>query len=77
MILLRCLLWADAFFFPSYEETEGIVVLEALSSYQQVILRDIPVYEGWLIHGKNCYKGKDNDEFIELIQMLWKRSFRI
>ena len=59
---------ADAFFFPSYEETEGIVVLEALSSYQQVILRDIPVYEGWLIHGKNCYKGKDNDEFIELIQ---------
>ncbi|MFD0845237.1 glycosyltransferase family 4 protein [Streptococcus saliviloxodontae] len=39
---------ADAFFFPSFEETEGIVVLEALASHQQVVLRDIPVYEGWI-----------------------------
>lgn len=39
---------ADAFFFPSREETEGIVVLEALASRQHVLLRDIPVYEGWL-----------------------------
>ncbi len=21
-------------------------------------MRDIPVYEGWLIHGKSCYKEK-------------------
>ncbi|EHJ51543.1 glycosyltransferase family 4 protein [Streptococcus macacae] len=39
---------ASAFFFPSLEETEGIVVLEALASHQHVILRDIPVYEGWI-----------------------------
>ena len=39
---------ADAFFFPSLEETEGIVVLEALASHQHVILRDIPVYKGWI-----------------------------
>ena len=36
---------ANAFFFPSYEETEGIVVLEAFASHQHVVLRDIPVYE--------------------------------
>lgn len=39
---------ADAFFFPSREETEGIVVLEALASHQKVVVRDIPVYQGWL-----------------------------
>ncbi|WP_159582834.1 glycosyltransferase family 4 protein [Streptococcus halichoeri] len=39
---------ADAFFFPSREETEGIVVLEALASRQRLVLRDIPVYHGWI-----------------------------
>lgn len=39
---------ADAFFFPSLEETEGIVVLEALASRQHLVLRDIPVYDGWV-----------------------------
>ncbi|AGM99209.1 glycosyltransferase family 4 protein [Streptococcus iniae] len=39
---------SDAFFFPSREETEGIVVLEALASRQHIVLRDIPVYSGWL-----------------------------
>ncbi|GFG42544.1 putative sugar transferase [Streptococcus canis] len=39
---------ADAFFFPSREETEGIVVLEALASRQHLVLRDIPVYYGWV-----------------------------
>ena len=46
---------ADLFFFPSYEETEGIVVLEALASKQNVLVRDIPVYNGWLEDSKNCY----------------------
>ncbi len=39
---------SNAFFFPSREETEGIVVLEALASHQKVVVRDIPVYKGWL-----------------------------
>lgn len=58
---------ADLFFFPSYEETEGIVVLEALASKQNVLVRDIPVYKGWLEDGYNCYMGADNQEFQELI----------
>lgn len=59
---------ANVFFFPSYEETEGIVVLEALASYQQVLIRDIPVYEEWLEDGVNCFKGKTNEEFIEKLK---------
>lgn len=59
---------ADAFFFPSKEETEGIVVLEALASYQQVILRDIPVFDPWMKHGVNCYKGTTIEDFCDLVE---------
>lgn len=58
---------SNAFFFPSKEETEGIVVLEALASRQNVIVRDIPVFDPWLEDKVNCYKGTTNDEFVDLI----------
>lgn len=58
---------SDCFFFPSYEETEGIVVLEAMASKQRIIVRDIGAFDPWLEDGINCYKGKDNDDFVELI----------
>ena len=58
---------ADCFFFASQEETEGIVVLEALAGKCQCLLRDIPVYDPWLVHGEHCYKGKTNEEFVELL----------
>lgn len=61
---------ADLFFFPSYEETEGIVVLEALASRQNILVRDIPVYKGWLKDGANCYMGSDNEEFKTLIRQI-------
>ncbi|WP_251867341.1 glycosyltransferase [Enterococcus malodoratus] len=61
---------ADLFFFPSYEETEGIVVLEALASQQQVLLRNIPVYGGWMNDRVNCYMGENNQEFEQLIRKL-------
>ena len=58
---------ADAFFFPSYEETEGIVVLEALASYQNVVVRDIPVYEGWLDRD-SAEMGHTVEDFVVSIQ---------
>lgn len=67
----------DLFFFPSYEETEGIVVLEALSSEIPVLLRDIPVYESWLENRKDVYKGKTNEDFSELIKDILEKRIPI
>ena len=61
---------ATAVFFPSLLETEGIVVLEALAGKTPLIVRDIPVYSDWLIDGVNCFKGKNNDEFISIINRI-------
>lgn len=61
---------ADAFFFPSYEETEGIVVLEALASRQAVVLRDIPVYQGWI--DEECVElGNTNEEFVASLRKIF------
>ncbi len=54
---------ADAFAFMSHEETEGIVVLEALACGTPTLLRDIPVYDGWLEEGRSVYKARDLDGF--------------
>lgn len=54
---------ADVFAFLSHEETEGIVVLEALACGVPTVLRDIPVYDGWLEHGENVYKASNGGEF--------------
>ena len=67
----------DLFFFPSYEETEGIVVLEALSSEIPVLLRDIPVYENWLENRKDVYKGKTNEEFSSLIKDILEKRIPV
>jgi 1,2-diacylglycerol-3-alpha-glucose alpha-1,2-glucosyltransferase len=61
---------ADCFFFPSYEETEGIVVLEALASRCPVLIRDIPVYEEWLNHNVSCFKALDNEGFVQEIKKI-------
>lgn len=61
---------ADCFFFPSYEETEGIVVLEALASKCPVLIRDIPVYEDWLENNVSCFKAIDNEGFANIIKQI-------
>lgn len=65
---------ASCLFFPSYEETEGIVVLEALASKTPLLVRDIGVYEPWLQDGVNCHKGKNNEDFEKELALLLKQG---
>lgn len=61
---------AKAFLFMTYEENEGIVVLESLSAKLPLLVRDIPVYENWLEDGENCLKAKNNEEFLNKLKLL-------
>ena len=59
--------FSKCFFFPSREETEGIVVLESLACKCPLVIRDIGVYDYWLKDGVNCYKGLDCNDFTNII----------
>lgn len=58
---------ADLFWFPTFEETEGIVLLEAMAAKQNVLVRNIPIYAGWMKDGKDVYKGNSSREFEQKI----------
>jgi 1,2-diacylglycerol-3-alpha-glucose alpha-1,2-glucosyltransferase len=53
----------DIFVFPSYEENQGMAILEAAAVGLPILVRDIPVYEGWLHHDINCLKAKSDEDF--------------
>lgn len=59
---------SDLFLFLTHEETEGIVLLEALSMKIPVLIRDIPIYQGWFKDGENIYTGNDLPQFEYKIQ---------
>lgn len=54
---------SDLFLFLTHEETEGIVVLEALAARIPILVRDIPIYKSWLNEGETVYKGNSIDAF--------------
>lgn len=54
---------ADLYLFPTLEETEGIPIIEACAAKIPSLIRDIPVFDEWLVDGKNVYKATDVDEF--------------
>ena len=60
----------DIYIFPTKEETEGIVLLEALALKTKTIVSDIPIYDSWLKDGVNIYKAKDVDEFESKIKLI-------
>ena len=59
---------SDLYIFPTFEETEGIVLLEALSTKADIIIRDIEIYKN-LIDGKEIYKAKNLEEFYKKIKL--------
>lgn len=61
---------ANLYLFPTLEETEGIPILEALTSKIPTLVRDIPVFEEFE-KDKEVYKAKNIDEFEkEIIDIL-------
>ncbi len=60
--IIKMLHIANCFLFPSYEETEGIVLLEAMACKCPVIIRDIGAFD-YLTDGIDCFKATDNEGF--------------
>ncbi len=60
----------DIFIFPSFEENQGMVLLEAAAIGLPIIARDIPAYNPWLRAGENCLKAKSDDEFTSCLERL-------
>lgn len=66
---------ADLFLFMSYEETEGIALLEALSSKIPVLIRDIPIYKKWLIEDQDVYKAQTLTGFADKTKKILNKEF--
>ena len=64
----------DLFIFPTLEETEGIPAVEACACKQNMIIRDIPIFDDWLIDNKNVYKAKNLDEFEDKIKQFFNNK---
>ncbi len=60
----------NLYLFPTLEETEGIPIMEACAAKIPSLIRDIPVFDGWLIDSVNVYKAKDIDEFEDKIKKI-------
>lgn len=61
---------SDLFLFLTYEETEGIVLLEALAMKIPILIRDIPIYKEMFFDGKEVYKGSSVGEFQDKIRKI-------
>ena len=65
---------SDLYVFLTREETEGIVLLEALATKADILIRDIEIFEKDFTDGTNIYKGKDYNGFKEkIVDILEKR----
>jgi len=60
----------DVFCFPSKVENQGISVLEAMSCGKAVVLSDIPVFQEYYTHGKDCLMCHSLDDFKNAIDLL-------
>lgn len=65
---------SDLYIFPTFEETEGIVLLEALATKADTIIRDIEIYKN-LKDAKEIYKAKDREEFYKKIKLILEGKY--
>jgi 1,2-diacylglycerol-3-alpha-glucose alpha-1,2-glucosyltransferase len=66
--IVAALCCGDVFLFPSYEENQGIALLEAACIGLPIVLRPLPVYNGWLQYGENCLAAECLEEFVSQVQ---------
>lgn len=50
-------------------------MLEAMAMRLPILVRDIPVYEGWLEQKKCVYKGKNQEEFAFFLEGILEGKF--
>ena len=72
--ILAALNALDIFVFPSREENQGMAILEAAAVGLPLLVRDLPAYEGWLIHDRNCLIAKEEGEFELYLRQLIEDS---
>lgn len=70
-VIKSALSGADLYLFPTLEETEGIPIIEALTSKIPTLIRDIPVFEEYE-DKKVVYKARDVDDFERMIKLILK-----
>ena len=58
---------SDLYVFLTHEETEGIVLLEALATRAHILIRDIEIFKEDYVDGVNIYKASDLETFREKI----------
>jgi len=69
-IIVEAMNGCDVYLFPTYEETEGIPIIEACACKTTAVIRDIPIFEGWMEDGVNCYKAKTITGFEDKIRKI-------
>lgn len=60
----------DVFLHPSHGESLGLVILEAAAVGMPLVVRRLPVYDGWLNENENCLMGEDPREFAAAISAI-------
>ena len=66
----KAMFGSDIFLFPTYEETEGIPIIEACACKKTSVVRDIPVFKDWLEDGIHVYKAGSQKEFEDKIRKI-------
>ena len=50
------------------------MVLEALACEIPVLVRDIPVYQGWLVDGKQVYKADSIEMYVKKLNQIFNND---
>jgi 1,2-diacylglycerol-3-alpha-glucose alpha-1,2-glucosyltransferase len=64
----------DIFFYPSHGESLGLVILEAAAVGLPLVVRDLPIYRGWLEKGPAVQKENTPAEFATAIENLFVKD---